>query len=76
MSYFFNGEEFATLADFQRNYPAYRTYTDLIKAGVSTVTDMEKAIRERKENWRKSAKRQAQINNANYSFSTKRRKSK
>lgn len=47
MSYVYEGQTFETLAAFQRAYPIYRAYTDLIKAGVNNRMDMEKAIAEK-----------------------------
>lgn len=73
MSYSFEGQTFSTLADFQRAFPVYRTYTDLIKKGVSTVIEMEKEIKQRQDNWKAASLRQVRANNT-FSFSKKRRK--
>jgi hypothetical protein len=63
MSYHFAGQEFRTLAEFQRTYPIYRNYTDLLKSGVDSVMAMEKAIKERNDNWKASSLKQARANN-------------
>lgn len=44
MSYVYEGQTFETLAAFQRAFPIYRAYTDLIKAGVNNRIDLERAI--------------------------------
>jgi hypothetical protein len=53
MSYQYEGQTFETLAAFQRAFPIYRAYTDLIKAGVNNRIDLERAIAVRHGNARK-----------------------
>lgn len=48
MAYVFEGREFARLKDWQDAYPAYARFTDRLKAGVSTLVEMERAIAEAK----------------------------
>ena len=43
----FQGETFPTVAAFQRAFPAYRTYADLVREGATTVEKIEAAIHER-----------------------------
>lgn len=40
----FEGHEFATLAEFSRAYPAYRTYARAVRGGVDTIADLERHI--------------------------------
>lgn len=44
MIYHFEGRDFATQKEFGLAFPAYRTYDHLLKDGISTVMEMEKAI--------------------------------
>lgn len=55
MTYTFEGKQYVTLADWLREYPIYKHYTDLLKSGVRTVEGMTKEIYKRRENSRKAA---------------------
>lgn len=46
--YYFEGETYPTLAAWERAWPAYKRRTDLLKAGATTVVDMERRILEAK----------------------------
>lgn len=41
MSYRFEGQDFATLAAWQKAYPLYRSFVDDLKTGADTVQEME-----------------------------------
>ncbi len=59
MSYTFAGQTFATVADWKRAFPVYRAYPDLLKAGVSTVMEMEKRIGDRQAKARAASNKAA-----------------
>jgi len=40
--YLFEGQEFTTLADWQRAYPLYSRFVDDLRNGADTVMEMEK----------------------------------
>lgn len=42
--YVFEGRQFAKLKDWQDAYPAYARFTDRLKAGVSTIFEMEREL--------------------------------
>lgn len=43
MSYQFEGKTYATQADWIRDYPLYRAHVEDLKAGATSIMDIEKA---------------------------------
>ncbi|KLJ02840.1 hypothetical protein [Luteimonas sp. FCS-9] len=61
MSYLFEGREFRALQDIAAEFPAYRSRgcTDLIRAGATTIAELERRLAARDEAARRSVRAQA-----------------
>lgn len=55
MSYQFEGQLFESLEAWRRAFPAYRSYSEFVKAGADTIQKIEAAIAERARNHRKKS---------------------
>jgi anti-sigma-K factor RskA len=63
MAYIFEGQKFRTIADWQRAFPAYKSFYEDLKTGADTAMEMERRIAQRRKAARIKSREAAQRQN-------------